>query len=74
MFLKVAITSAAEPFRTRLKSSRRVPSRTPWRPFSIPQCARVRPSSPLGLTRSRSRLVIPWMTWVSTFSPILRLG
>ena len=72
IFLSIAITSAPEPFLTRLASSRSVPSRTPCRPFSMPQCARANPSSPLGPIRSRSRLVIPKMTCVSTFSPILR--
>src|SRR5271157_5323448 len=40
MFLKTAMTSGPDPFLIRLASSRSVPSRTPCRPFSIPQALR----------------------------------
>jgi len=72
IFLSAAITSAADPFLTRLASSRKVPSRTPWRPFSIPQCALANSSNRFGPPRSRSRLVMPKVTSDSTFPPVLR--
>src|SRR4051794_17093050 len=71
-FLKIAIVSVAVPFLTRLASSRSVPSRTPCRPFSMPQCPRVSPSSSFAPARWRDRLVIPSTISVSTFSPVLR--
>jgi hypothetical protein len=72
MFRSIAITSGADPFRIRLASSRKVPSRTPWRPFSIPQCPRASSMICFGPARSRGRLVIPNTVSDSIFSPILR--
>ena len=72
MFLKTAIVCVAAPLRIRLASSRSVPSRTPCRPFSIPQWPRVSPKSALAPTRSCGKLVIPSTTSVSTFSPVRR--
>src|SRR5947209_7733994 len=71
-FLTTAITCVADPFRIRLASSRSVPSRTPCRPFSIPQWPRVSASNSFAPARSRGTLVIPSTTSVSTFAPILR--
>ena len=71
MFLSAAITSAAEPFPIRLASLRKVQSRTPWRPFSIPQCSQAKSNNRFGPARLPSRLVIPSMIDDSIFSPIL---
>src|SRR5450759_3938931 len=72
MFLTMAITCVADPLLIRLASSRSVPSRTPCRPFSIPQWPRVSPSNSFAPPRSRGKLVIPSTTSVSTFPPVLR--
>ncbi len=70
MFLRIAIACGADPLLIRLASSRSVPSRTPCRPFSIPQRPRVSPSNSFAPARSRGTLVIPKTTSVSTF-PLL---
>src|SRR5271165_1463747 len=72
MFRKAAMTSGPDPFLIRLASSRSVPSRTPCRPFSIPQCPRVSPSNPFTPARSGSRLVMPKTTSVPVFPLIVR--
>src|SRR5262245_13199676 len=72
MFLTTAMTCAAAPLRIRLASSRSVPSRTPCRPFSIPQWPRLTAKSTSAVARGRGRLVIPSTTSVSTFAPVRR--
>src|SRR3974377_4486 len=59
MFRKPAIVCVAAPLRIRLASSRSVPSRTPCRPFSIPQWPRVSPKSALAPPRSATHALDP---------------
>src|SRR6516162_473229 len=72
MFLSAAITSAADPLRIRLASSLSVPSRTPCRPFSMPQWARINSSKRRGPACWRARLVTPKTTSISVFVPMRR--
>lgn len=66
MFLKTAITWGPEPMRIRLASSRSVPSRTPCKPFSIPQWSRLTRRTFAAPARARGRLTIPYSTSTST--------